>query len=102
VVVVEVLAGAVVGAAATGGTVVVGPVLDAVVAGSDAADGVSGASAGSIAIAWLHADARRQPLINKVIRVERTMDNLQIVDRRRHVFRGCSPTTHSARRGSKP
>jgi tetrahydrodipicolinate N-succinyltransferase len=103
VVVVEELAGAVVGAAVTGVTVVDGPVLDGVVVGSDTVVGSSGASAaGSIAMAWLHADASRQPPISKVIRVERTTDNLQIVDRSRHVFRGCSPTTHSVRRGSKP
>jgi hypothetical protein len=103
VVVVEVLVGAVVVVSAVGAGAVDGAAFEGVGAGSDAVVGSSGVSAaGSIATAWLHADARRQAPITRVIRGKRTMDNLQMVDRRRDVFRGCSPTTHSAGRGSKP
>jgi hypothetical protein len=85
----------------------------------DGVDGVDGDSAdvagasdapvpGSIAAAWLHAEATRQPPISSVSRAGRrrrvvdTTDNLQIEARSRHLFRSCSSTTRSVDGGPKP
>jgi hypothetical protein len=79
--------------------------------GTDSADvaGAPDASApGSIAAAWLHAEATRQPPISSVSRdgfgrrVVDTTDNLQIETRSRHLFRSCSSTSRSVEGGPKP
>ncbi len=103
VVVVDVVVVEVVGASVAGVIGVAGLVLVGVADVPDADDGSSGAlAAGSTATAWLHAAASKQAPISNVIRGERTTDNLQMADRGIHVFRRCSPTTHSVRLASKP